>query len=92
MGPLIRRLAGNGTELTDGDRVLGGDPRIGTLHQNDVQMSAPLLLDGGRPGRAGVKAPGTDTGRTDFASWPPKATERRREGLRCPRRRAGRRS
>ena len=47
VGALIRHLLASGYELKDGDRIIGNDPFIGALHQNDVQMCAPLLVDGG---------------------------------------------
>ncbi|MFI8092139.1 hydantoinase B/oxoprolinase family protein [Streptomyces sp. NPDC086080] len=84
VGSLIRHLLGNGTRLKDGDRIIGNDPFIGALHQNDVQMCAPLIVDGELLGWAGVMAHETDIGGMDFASWSPKATEVWQEGLRIP--------
>lgn len=84
VGSLIRHLLSNGTRLKDGDRVIGNDPFIGALHQNDVQMCAPLIVDGELLGWAGVMAHETDIGGMDFASWSPKATEVWQEGLRIP--------
>lgn len=84
VGALIRHLLAKGTRLRDGDRIIGNDPFIGALHQNDVQMCAPLVVDGELLGWAGVMAHETDIGGMDFASWSPKATEVWQEGLRIP--------
>ncbi|MFK4035232.1 hydantoinase B/oxoprolinase family protein [Nonomuraea wenchangensis] len=84
VGSLIRHLLAKGTKLKDGDRIIGNDPFIGALHQNDVQMCAPLMVDGELLGWAGVMAHETDIGGMDFASWSPKATEVWQEGLRIP--------
>ncbi|MEV6161896.1 hydantoinase B/oxoprolinase family protein [Streptomyces sp. NPDC052052] len=84
VGSLIRHLLSNGKALKDGDRIIGNDPFIGALHQNDVQMCAPLIVDGELLGWAGVMAHETDIGGMDFASWSPKATEVWQEGLRIP--------
>ena len=84
VGALIRHLQSNGMRLKDGDRIIGNDPFVGALHQNDVQMCAPLIVDGELLGWAGVMAHETDMGGMDFASWSPKATEVWQEGLRIP--------
>lgn len=84
VGSLIRHLLASGTRLKDGDRIIGNDPFVGALHQNDVQMCAPLIVDGELVGWAGVMAHETDMGGMDFASWSPKATEVWQEGLRIP--------
>lgn len=84
VGALIRHLLDKGVRLKDGDRIIGNDPFIGALHQNDVQMCAPLMVDGELLGWAGVMAHETDLGGMDFASWSPKATEVFQEGLRIP--------
>lgn len=84
VGALIRHLQTNGMRLKDGDRIIGNDPFVGALHQNDVQMCAPLMVDGELLGWAGVMAHETDMGGMDFASWSPKATEVWQEGLRIP--------
>jgi N-methylhydantoinase B len=84
VGSLIRHLLATGMRLKDGDRIIGNDPFIGALHQNDVQMCAPLIVDGELLGWAGVMAHETDLGGMDFASWSPKATEVWQEGLRIP--------
>ncbi len=84
VGSLIRHVLSNGTRLKEGDRIIGNDPFIGALHQNDVQMCAPLVVDGELLGWAGVMAHETDVGGMDFASWSPKATEVWQEGLRIP--------
>jgi len=84
VGALIRHLLANGTVLKDGDRIIGNDPFIGALHQNDVQMCAPLIVDGELVAWAGVMAHELDVGGMDFLSWSPKATEIFQEGLRIP--------
>ena len=84
VGALIRHLLGNGTELKDGDRIIGNDPFIGALHQNDLQMCAPLIVDGEVIAWAGVMAHQTDMGGMDFSSWSPNAREIWQEGLRIP--------
>ncbi|ULP41602.1 hydantoinase B/oxoprolinase family protein [Mycobacterium lentiflavum] len=84
VGSLIRHLLDSGTELKDGDRIIGNDPFIGALHQNDVQMCAPLLVDGELIAWAGVMAHETDMGGMDFSSWSPKAREVWQEGIRIP--------
>ncbi|MGW5147200.1 hydantoinase B/oxoprolinase family protein [Rhodococcus koreensis] len=84
VGALIRHLLSGGMKLKDGDRIIGNDPFVGALHQNDVQMCAPLIVDGELLGWAGVMAHETDLGGMDFASWSPKATEVWQEGLRIP--------
>lgn len=84
VGSLIRHLLAKGTKLKDGDRIIGNDPFVGALHQNDLQMCAPLIVEGELLGWAGVMAHETDMGGMDFASWSPKATEVYQEGLRIP--------
>jgi len=84
VGALIRHLLDTGTELKDGDRIVGNDPFIGALHQNDLQMCAPLVVDGIVIAWAGVMAHETDMGGMDFSSWSPKATEVWQEGIRIP--------
>lgn len=84
VGALIRHLQDQNWKLKDGDRIIGNDPFIGALHQNDVQMCAPLIIDGELVAWAGVMAHETDMGGMDFASWSPKAKEIWQEGLRIP--------
>ncbi|MDO5684199.1 MAG: hydantoinase B/oxoprolinase family protein, partial [Propionibacteriaceae bacterium] len=84
VGALIKHLIAKGVKLKDGDRIIGNDPFVGALHQNDVQMCAPLLVDGEIIAWAGVMAHETDIGGMDFASWSPKAKEVWQEGLRIP--------
>lgn len=84
VGALIRHLLGTGTELKDGDRIIGNDPFIGALHQNDLQMCAPLIVDGEIIAWAGVMAHQTDMGGMDFSSWSPNAKEIWQEGVRIP--------
>jgi N-methylhydantoinase B len=84
VGSLIRHLLADGRALRDGDRIIGNDPYVGALHQNDLQMCAPLFVDGELVAWAGVMAHETDMGGMDFASWSPKATEIWQEGLRIP--------
>ena len=63
---------------------IGNDPYVGALHQNDVQMAAPIFHDGEVVAWAGVMAHETDMGGMNFASWCPEATEVYQEGLRIP--------
>lgn len=84
VGALIRHLLKKGMKLRDGDRIVGNDPFIGALHQNDLQMCAPLVVDGQVIAWAGVMAHETDMGGMDFASWSPKAREMYQEGIRIP--------
>jgi N-methylhydantoinase B len=84
VGSLIRHLLAGGKTLRDGDRIIGNDPFVGALHQNDLQMCAPLFVDGELVAWAGVMAHETDMGGMDFASWSPKAKEIWQEGLRIP--------
>ena len=85
VGALIRTLTARGVTLRPGDMFIGNDPYIGALHQNDLQMAAPLFdADGTLVAWAGVMAHQTDMGGMDFASWSPKAREIWQEGLRIP--------
>ncbi|MFE4754956.1 hydantoinase B/oxoprolinase family protein [Streptomyces mirabilis] len=84
VGALIRHLIDSGRTLKDGDKIVGNDPFVGALHQNDLQMCAPLFVDGELVAWAGVMAHETDIGGMDFASWSPKAKEIWQEGLRIP--------
>lgn len=84
VGALIRHLLQGGRRLRDGDRIIGNDPFVGALHQNDLQMCAPLFVDGELVAWAGVMAHQTDMGGMDFASWSPKAKEIWQEGMRIP--------
>jgi N-methylhydantoinase B len=84
VGALIRHLLAQQRPLRDGDRIIGNDPFVGALHQNDLQMCAPLFADGELIAWAGVMAHETDMGGMDFASWSPQATEIWQEGLRIP--------
>jgi N-methylhydantoinase B len=81
---LIRHLLERPTPIADGDMFIANDPYIGALHQNDVQMCAPLFHDGELVAWAGVMAHETDVGGMDFASWCPGAREVYQEGLRVP--------
>jgi N-methylhydantoinase B len=81
---LIRHMIAKGTPIADGDMFIANDPYIGALHQNDVQMCAPLFHDGSLVAWAGVMAHETDVGGMDFASWCPGAREVYQEGLRMP--------
>jgi N-methylhydantoinase A/oxoprolinase/acetone carboxylase beta subunit/N-methylhydantoinase B/oxoprolinase/acetone carboxylase alpha subunit len=84
VGALIRHLNTRGSKLRPGDMFIGNDPYVGALHQNDVQMTAPIF-DGDRlVAWAGVMAHETDVGGMNFASWCPTATEVYQEGLRIP--------
>ena len=84
VGALIKHITAKGTKLRDGDRIVANDPFIGALHQNDLQMCAPLVVDGQVIAWAGVMAHETDMGGMDFASWSPKAKEMYQEGIRIP--------
>jgi N-methylhydantoinase B/oxoprolinase/acetone carboxylase alpha subunit len=85
VGALIRHIRGKeNLPLRPGDMFIGNDPFIGALHQNDVQMAAPIYHDGEVIAWAGVMAHETDMGGMDFASWSPKAREVYQEGIRIP--------
>jgi N-methylhydantoinase B len=84
-GAFIRHITGRSKHVVrDGDMFIGNDPYIAALHQNDVQMVGPILVDGEIIAWAGVEAHETDVGGMDFASWSPKAREVFQEGLRIP--------
>lgn len=72
------------TSIEPGDMFIGNDPYIGALHQNDVQMAAPIFHEGELVAWAGVMAHETDVGGMDFASWSPEAEEIYQEGFRIP--------
>jgi N-methylhydantoinase B len=80
----IRHLLERDTAIREGDMFIANDPYIGALHQNDVQMCAPLFHEGRMVAWAGVMAHETDVGGMDFASWCPGAREVYQEGLRMP--------
>jgi N-methylhydantoinase B len=84
VGALIRYVTAAGRAVREGDMVIGNDPYVGALHQNDVQMAAPVCHDGEIIAWAGVMAHETDMGGMNFASWCPAATEVYQEGLRIP--------
>lgn len=85
VGTFIRHLQRRKTvDIREGDMFIGNDPYVGALHQNDVQMAAPIFRDGEIVAWAGVMAHETDVGGMDFASWSPKAREVYQEGLRIP--------
>ena len=84
VGALIRHLEAAGRVVREGDMFIGNDPYVGALHQNDVQMAAPIYADGEIVAWAGVMAHETDMGGMNFASWCPTATEVWQEGLRIP--------
>ena len=84
VGALIRHLTASGRPIRDGDMFIGNDPYVGALHQNDVQMAAPIFANGEIVAWAGVMAHETDRGGMNFASWCPGATEVFQEGLRIP--------
>ena len=71
-------------KVSDGDMFIGNDPYIGALHQNDVQLTGPIFVDGELIAWAGVEAHETDVGGMDFASWSPKARSVYQEGMRIP--------
>ncbi|HEY8578908.1 MAG TPA: hydantoinase B/oxoprolinase family protein [Beijerinckiaceae bacterium] len=66
------------------DMFIGNDPYVAALHQNDVQMVAPIFAGSEIIAWAGVEAHETDVGGMDFASWSPRAREIFQEGLRIP--------
>jgi N-methylhydantoinase B len=84
VGALIRHVTAVGRQMNDGDMIIGNDPYVGALHQNDLQMAAPVYHDGEIIAWAGVMAHETDMGGMNFASWCPGATEVYQEGLRIP--------
>lgn len=85
VGTLIREIQRRPYfELNDSDMFIGNDPYIGALHQNDVQLTGPIFVDGQLIAWAGVEAHETDVGGMDFASWSPKARNVYQEGLRIP--------
>lgn len=85
VGAFIRHLQQRTTvDIGEGDMFIGNDPYVGALHQNDVQMAAPIFRDGRVAAWAGVMAHETDVGGMDFASWSPGAREVYQEGLRIP--------
>lgn len=85
VGTLIREIHRRPYfELNEGDMFIGNDPYIGALHQNDVQLTGPIFVDGELIAWAGVEAHETDVGGMDFASWSPKARNVYQEGLRIP--------
>jgi N-methylhydantoinase B len=84
VGALIQHLSRTGRPIREGDKYIGNDPYVGALHQNDVQMAAPIFHDGEVIAWAGVMAHETDMGGMNFASWCPNATEIWQEGLRIP--------
>jgi N-methylhydantoinase B len=84
VGALIRHLGRTGRAVRDGDMFIGNDPYVGALHQNDVQMAAPIFHEEEVIAWAGVMAHETDMGGMNFASWCPDATEVFQEGLRIP--------
>lgn len=85
VGTLIRHIqAKPGYTVRDGDMFIGNDPYIGALHQNDVQLTGPIYVDGELVAWAGVEAHETDVGGMDFASWSPKARSVYQEGMRIP--------
>jgi N-methylhydantoinase B len=84
VGAFIQHLNRTGRAVREGDMFIGNDPYVGALHQNDVQMAAPIFRDGRIVAWAGVMAHETDMGGMNFASWCPTATEVWQEGLRIP--------
>lgn len=83
VGALVQYLESH-RHVAEGDMFIANDPYIGALHQNDVQMAAPIFCDGNRVAWAGVMAHETDVGGMEFASWCPAATEVYQEGMRIP--------
>ncbi|MPZ57733.1 MAG: hydantoinase B/oxoprolinase family protein [Rhizobiales bacterium] len=84
-GAFIRHIGSKPSmTVADGDMFIGNDPYIAALHQNDVQMVAPIFAGTEIIAWAGVEAHETDVGGMDFASWSPKAKEIWQEGMRIP--------
>jgi N-methylhydantoinase B len=84
-GAFIRHISQrSGITVREGDMFIGNDPYIAALHQNDVQMVAPIFAGDEIIAWAGVEAHETDVGGMDFASWSPKAREVYQEGMRIP--------
>ena len=84
-GTFIRHITEKSSHVVrDRDMFIGNDPYIGALHQNDVQMVAPIFAGDHIIAWAGVEAHETDVGGMDFASWSPKAREVFQEGMRIP--------
>lgn len=84
-GAFIRHISHKpGMNVRDGDMFIGNDPYIAALHQNDVQMVAPIFAGDQIIMWAGVEAHEVDVGGMDFASWSPKAKEVWQEGMRIP--------
>ncbi|HWK62479.1 MAG TPA: hydantoinase B/oxoprolinase family protein [Eoetvoesiella sp.] len=85
VGTLIRHVQSRPYfKVQDGDMFIGNDPYVGALHQNDVQLTGPIFVDGELVAWAGVEAHETDVGGMDFASWSPKARDVYQEGMRIP--------
>src|SRR5262249_12791873 len=77
VGHLIRAIAKRPHQkVRDGDMFCGNDPFVGALHQNDVQLTGPIFVDGKIVAWAGVECHVTDIGGMDFASWSPEARGR----------------
>ena len=84
-GAFIRHISNKPSmNVRDGDMFIGNDPYIAALHQNDVQMVAPIFAGDQIIMWAGVEAHEVDVGGMDFASWSPKAKEIWQEGMRIP--------
>lgn len=85
LAQLVRHLREDpDTIVRPGDVFISNDPFIAALHQNDVQMIAPIFEDDRLLAWAAVMAHETDVGGMDFASWSPKAREVFQEGLLIP--------
>jgi N-methylhydantoinase B len=72
------------TTVRPGDVFISNDPFIAALHQNDVQMIAPIFEQDHLLAWAAVMAHETDVGGMDFASWSPKARDVFQEGILIP--------
>jgi len=68
--------------INEGDVFLANDPYRAAVHQNDVQVLAPLFYRGELVAWAGFGAHQVDVGGMDFASWCPKAKDVYQEGIR----------
>lgn len=70
--------------IAPGDVFLANDPYRAALHQNDIQVLAPIFYRDELVAWAGFGAHEVDVGGMDFASWCPKARDVFQEGIRIP--------
>ncbi len=85
LAELVRYIQADETNVVrPGDVFIANDPFIAALHQNDVQMVAPIFEEDRLLGWAAVMAHETDVGGMAFASWSPQAREIYQEGILIP--------